>query len=104
MTAYTRFQNVTLPKGAIIDSAFLMLYAHEDENDEALLKVYAEAIDDSPEFSENEAITDRTWTDIYIEWNETSSWTMWEPYSSPDLKTLIQATIDREKDGNMKIR
>ncbi len=96
MTAYTRFRNVTLPKGAIIDSAFLKIYAHEDEYDEAIVKIYAEANDNSSEFSEDEALDDRTYTTSYVDWDITEEWTMWEAYSTPDIKTVIQEVIDRD--------
>lgn len=95
MTAFTRFQNVTIPKGSTIDSAFLQLYAHEDESDQAIVKVYAEAIDNSPMFTESEALDDRTWTTTYLDWDITEPWTMWEPYRSPDLSAVIQEVIDR---------
>jgi len=95
MTTFTRFQNVTLPKGAVIDSAFLNIYAHEDEADEARINIFAEAADNSPIFTEAEAITARTWTTAKIDWNITEVWTMWNPYRSPDLKTVIQEVVNR---------
>jgi len=96
MTTFTRFQNVTIPKGAVIDSAFLNIYAHEDEADEARVNIFAEAADNSPIFTEAEAITARTWTTTKIEWNITEPWTMWKPYRSPDLKSVIQEVVNRE--------
>ena len=95
MTSYVRFQHVTIGQASTIDSAFINLYAHEDEKDTALVKIYAEATDNSVMFSENEAIEDRTYTSEVVSWDITEPWTMWEPYRSPDLKTLIQAVIDR---------
>jgi len=96
MTTFTRFQNITIPKGAVIDSAFLNIYAHEDEADEAKINIFAEAADNSPIFTEAEAITARAWTTAKIEWNITESWTMWNPYRSPDLKTVIQEVVNRQ--------
>jgi hypothetical protein len=95
MTTYTRFQNVQIPAGSVINSAKLKVYAHEDEKDEARITVYAENIDDSPIFSETEAIDDRTWTESSVRWVLTEEWTMWQPYESPDLAVLIQEVIDR---------
>jgi len=96
MTAYTRFQAVSIPQGAVIDSAFLIIYAHEDEADEAKITVYAEAIDDSPAFVEGEALDDRTWTTASINWTCTDPWTMWEQYRSPDVSDVIQEVINRD--------
>jgi hypothetical protein len=95
MTAYTRFQNVLIPKGSVINSAKLKIYAHEDETAESYITVYAEDIDDSPIFSEDELIDDRSWTTTSVDWDITEDWIMWEPYESPDLSPVIQAIIDR---------
>jgi hypothetical protein len=95
MTTFTRFQKVTIPQGAIIDSAFLNLYAHEDEPDEAKVNIYAEATDNSAIFTEAELINTRTWTAAKIDWDIKEPWTMWKPYRSPDLKTVIQEVISR---------
>jgi hypothetical protein len=96
MTTYARFQNVTIPKGAQIDSAVLVIYAHEDESAEALITVYAEDVDDSPKFSEDEALSDREMTSVKVEWDITGEWTMWEQYHSPNLAPVIQAVIERQ--------
>jgi hypothetical protein len=96
MTAFTRFQNVQIPKGSVINSAILKIYAHEDESAEALVTIFAEDIDDSPMFTETEAYDDRTKTEASVAWDITEDWTMWEPYESPDLSTVIQAVIDRD--------
>lgn len=95
MTTFLRFQNVNIPKGATIDSAFLLFYAHEDEADEARINIFAEATDNSPAFVETELITDRTWTTTSLPWTITEPWTMWQPYRTPDFKNVIQSVIDR---------
>lgn len=95
MTSFTRFQNVTIPQGATINSAILHIYAHEDEEDEAIVTVYGEAIDNSPIFNEDEALDDRTFTTASVDWTISDSWIMWEPYQSPDLSVIIQEIVDR---------
>ena len=95
MTCFTRFQNVTIPQGANIDSAILTVYAHEDEPDTALINVFAEDIDDSPIMTETEALSDRTMTEAFVNWDCNDPWTMWEPYNSPDLGLVIQEVVDR---------
>lgn len=95
MTTFLRFQNVTIPKGATINSAVLHLYAHEDEADPANITVYGEKIDNSPAFTETEELDDRTYTTASVSWDITETWTMWEPYSSPDLKPIIQEIVNR---------
>lgn len=95
MTSFTRFQNVSIPQGAVIESAILTIYAHEDEADDAYINVYAEAADNSAAFAETEMLADITWTTAMVDWDCTEPWTMWEPYSSPDLKTVVQEVVDR---------
>ncbi|MBN1116828.1 MAG: T9SS type A sorting domain-containing protein [Bacteroidales bacterium] len=95
MTSFTRFQNVTIPQGENIVSAILTIYAHEDEEDEAKITVYGEATDNSEAFSETEALADRTFTTASVAWNCSDSWTMWQPYASPDLASIIQEIVDR---------
>lgn len=95
MTTFLRFQNISIPKGAIIDSAFLNIYAHEDEADEARVTIFAEATDNSAAFVETELITDRTWSDVSIPWIITEAWEIWKPYRSPDIKSVLQSVINR---------
>ncbi len=96
MTTFLRFQNVTIPKGANIESAVLHIYAHEDEADEARITIFAEAADNSAAFVETEMIGDRTWTSVSVPWTITEPWTIWQPYYTPELKSLIQDIVNRE--------
>ncbi len=102
MTTFTRFQNVTIPKGSTINSAKLKIYAHEDESAEARVTISAEDNDNSPLFTETEALNDRSKTSSTVRWIISENWTMWQPYESPDLTSVIQEVIDRDgwKSGN----
>ncbi len=95
MTSFLRFQNVAVPQGLVLDSAIMTLWAHEDEADEARVTVYAEAIDNSPAFADDEALTDRTWTSASVSWIINDAWVIWMPYTSPDLAPVIQEVINR---------
>lgn len=95
MTTFLRFQDVQIPQGTQIDSAFLIIFAHEDEADEARVTIFAEATDNSLPFADNEAITDRTWGNDSIKWIITENWTMWQEYKTIDLKTVIQGVVNR---------
>ncbi|MFZ4463944.1 MAG: T9SS type A sorting domain-containing protein [Bacteroidales bacterium] len=102
MTTFLRYQNVGIPQGATIDSAFINFYAHEDEADEARITIFAEATDNSALFVETETITSRVWTNASISWTITEPWVMWQPYRTPELKSLIQEVVNRQNwsDGN----
>ncbi|MBN1952185.1 MAG: T9SS type A sorting domain-containing protein [Bacteroidales bacterium] len=96
MTAFTRFQNVTIPQGAVINSAVLKLYAHEDEEDEAYVTIYGEATGNSEEFAEDEALSDRTATTASVSWDIVDPWTIWQAYETPDLTSIIQEIVNLE--------
>ncbi len=95
MTTFLRFQSVYIPQGATIDSAFLRIYAHEDEADEARVTIYAEAIDNSPIFNDTELMSDRTWGTDSVKWIISESWTMWQPYKSIDIASVLQGVVNR---------
>ena len=95
MTTFLRFENVTIPQGATIDSVRLNIYAHEDEVDPAYITIYAEGVDNSAAFVDTELYSQRTKTTANVAWDITENWTMWQPYQSPDLKVLVQEVINR---------
>jgi hypothetical protein len=95
MTTFLRFQNVEIPQGAVIESATLDIFAHEDEADEARVTIFAESADNSAAFIESELITDRTWTTSSVPWIITEPWTIWQPYASPDFKAVVQEVVNR---------
>jgi hypothetical protein len=95
MAAFTRFQNVTIPQGTPIDSAVLVIYAHEQEPDPAMITLIAEAIDSSLITPEDDTLANRIMTTASVRWEITEEWTMWEPYHSPNLAPIIQELIDR---------
>lgn len=95
MTTFLRYRDVQIPQGATILSAVLTIYAHEDEADEAIITVYGEATDSTVSFTETEALADRDFTTASVPWVCSDSWTMWQPYSSPDLSVIIQEIVNR---------
>jgi hypothetical protein len=95
MTTFLRFQNVVIPQGAIIDSAFLLIYAHEDEADTARVTIFAEAANNSAVFTDTELITDRLWVNDSVKWTISESWTMWHPYKSVNIGSLIQGVANQ---------
>jgi hypothetical protein len=102
MTTFTRFRDVNIPQGATILSAVMTLYAHEDEVDEAIISVFGEASDSSISFTETESLADRNYTTANVPWVVSEQWTMWQPYTSPDLSSVIQEIVNRPnwKSGN----
>ena len=64
LTTGLRFQNITIPKGAKIDSAFIEVHSHEAKTaeDVAILTIKAEATDNAATYTEDALITDRPTT------------------------------------------
>ena len=94
--AFFRFQNVVVPQGATIDSAYIKLNWEGGRNTDFL--VAAVDVDDF------DAPTDNTYAAHDTETTATVSWNI--PYegsqdsgkyykTSPDIKTIIQEIVDR---------
>lgn len=97
LTMGLRFQNITIPQGATIDSAFIIVYSHEAklEDDVANVTIYADDTDNAITFSEDSLITDRAATAAQVDWVVAEEWQLWEAYSTPDLKSVVQEIVDR---------
>ncbi len=90
-----RYRGVNVPQGATIDSAFIEMWAHEDEGDPALVTIYAEASDNPETYNEIDLISARPRTTASVFWEITEEWLIWQQYRTPDLKELVQEVINR---------
>lgn len=97
LTAGLRFQNITIPQGATIDSAYIVITSHEPKTaeDVANLTIYADASDNAPTFDMESLITDRTATAASVEWTVDEEWGLWTTHQTPDLKSIVQEMVDR---------
>lgn len=104
LTAGMRFRNITIPKGAKIDSAYILLYSHEgkSKDDVARITITADASDNAPTFTEDSLITKRRRTTSNVVWEVKTEWKIWQPYPTSNLKAIVQELIDRPnwKAGN----
>jgi len=102
LVAGLRFTNVQIPQGAIIDSAYLEVYAHEEENDQAFITIIGEATDNAETFDLDNLITDRNQTNDSVLWTVNEKWTIWTKYKSADFAQVIQEIVNRSgwKSGN----
>ena len=98
LTVGMRFRNIQLPRGAVIDSAYLVLTSHEGKSaeDVARITIYGEATDDAHTFTEDALITDRPATSASLLWEVAEPWEIWAPYRTPDLRDIIQEIVDRD--------
>jgi hypothetical protein len=97
LTAGLRFQNITIPQGAVIESAFIEVTSHEPKTTEdvAKLTISADASDNAPKFTMDALISDRTTTSAQVEWEVTEEWGLWTKQHTPELKSVVQEIVDR---------
>jgi len=97
-----RFTGVTIPKGAKIDSAYIIFFSHEEEKDTAMNTIFGEASDDAKTFSMEELFLTRPKTQATYKWEVTEFWPIWKKFRTPDITAVIQEIVDRQgwKSGN----
>jgi len=102
LTLGLRFVDITIPQGSEIDSAFVVFHAHEGKSAEdiAELTIVGEATDNAitfneDNFNEDYLLTDRPQTTAQVEWTVAEDWTIWQPYKTPDIASVVQEIVDR---------
>ncbi len=92
-----RFRNLQLPQGAVINQANLEFEIDERPSTSLItLNLYAQAHDDAPGFTvNNKDITNRAKTGVKVTWAVSVSPSVNQKLTSPDIKTLVQAVINR---------
>ena len=90
-----RFRDLMVPKNAVIDSAFLVMHAHEDEGDLSKITIYAEASDNAITYNDVDLISSRPKTTAFVKWDVSESWTIWNKYQSPNIGPLVQEVVNR---------
>jgi hypothetical protein len=114
-----RFQNVIIPKGATIGTAYLEFTAGLTENGATSLNLLGEASDNAlpftsasqssaagqgaaPEEASTHNISSRPKTAAAVSWPSVAAWSVGQKYQSPDLAPIIQEIVNRGqwKPGN----
>jgi PKD repeat protein len=92
-----RFQNVTVPQGATINSAYIEYYSYSSGTGDTSIRFRTEDVDNAPAFTTGSAnLTSRTFGADFVDWTLATSWTSGTKYTSPDLTTIVQPIINRE--------
>jgi hypothetical protein len=90
-----RFLNVTIPKGAIIQSAYLKVCAISPSAAMAnLLSMIQGQLGDADTFSTTADYNARSRTLAKVEWDGIGAWAQDLWYDSPNIKTVIQEIIN----------
>jgi len=85
---------VNIPDGAIIQSAYLKVKAQSTSTTNATIRLWLLDYDSCPSFSTNPY----SWSMVAgtgVDWVLPNPWTADTWYTSPDIKTIVQAFIDR---------
>ncbi|GAI31453.1 unnamed protein product [marine sediment metagenome] len=94
-----RFTNITIPKNAIIATAYLILRGSQATGGAACrTRISAENVDNPVTFANDAAAFDARWanrTSIRINWDNIPTWTKDVDYNSPEIKTVIQEIVNR---------
>jgi predicted Fe-Mo cluster-binding NifX family protein len=97
LTTGLRFQHVGIPKGAIIQNAYIEVYSHEAKTTEdvARITIFGEATDHAETFTEDALITARPKTSASLLWEVAEEWGLWTPHQTPNLKDIVQEIVNR---------
>ncbi|MGH7754549.1 MAG: hypothetical protein ACREN5_17220, partial [Gemmatimonadales bacterium] len=97
-TIGTRFQNITIPAGAIITNAYVEFTASETKSGTTSLTFDGQASDNAPTFTHGTAnfnITSRAKTSASVTWNNVPTWNIGVAYQTPNLSAIIQEIVNR---------
>lgn len=90
-----RFQNVLVPVGATIQSAYIEFETDETSSEATSLTIYGQAADNPPTFTEtDDDISGRTKTSASVAWSPDAWETVSEKHQTEDLSTIVQEIID----------
>lgn len=99
---YLRFENVSIPQGAQVISAFVDFVAadHADnatdvDSGQSIL-IDADRQNNSPSFSAR-PVSARTFTTRNEPWSQIGRWTEDDRYSTPDIQRVIRAIVNRPR-------
>jgi hypothetical protein len=97
LTTGLRFQNLPIPQGSAIDSAYILVHSHEGKTaeDVARITIVGEASDNAATYDLESLITDRPETDASLMWEVAEEWEIWQPYRTPDLTEIIEEIVAR---------
>lgn len=98
LTTGLRFQNIHVPNGAKIDSAFIIVSSHEAKTTEdvAKLTIWGNNVDDATTFTEDALIDSRASTNAMIQWTVDEEWGLYTFHRTPDLSSIVQEIVDRD--------
>jgi hypothetical protein len=97
-----RFNNITIPQGAVITSAKLMLYSPSTQWISIGLQINADASDNSAPFSDASLPSKRPLTAAVVKHQSNAPWSANTWYTFDEMRTVVQEVVSRPgwKSGN----
>lgn len=90
-----RFNNVTIPKDAIITSAKITGTAYSNYSNTINCKIYGEDANDASTFSTAVNFEGRTRTTAAVDWDTSADWVDGSDYDTADISTIIAEITSR---------
>lgn len=92
----TRFQSVSIPRGATITNAYITFNADATDAGALALTIRGEDSDNALQFeTTNSNISSRDKTTASVSW-DVAAWTVNNTYDTPDLTSIVQEIVDRD--------
>jgi len=88
-----RFQNVTIPSGSTIVSAYIELYAYDTNYDDSEFTLYGNAVADAANFVDEADIYGRARTTAFVTFSDTGVGIGWYG-NTYEIKAILQEIID----------
>ncbi|KPA15696.1 secreted protein containing Peptidase S9, prolyl oligopeptidase active site region domain protein [Candidatus Magnetomorum sp. HK-1] len=101
MAVGLRFNDVEIPKNALITNAYIQFTVDEDNSEDTSLIIHGHASDNSPIFSTIDfGITTREKTAATVQWDNVPPWsgkgTISTDQRTPDLKSIVQEIVNKD--------
>jgi hypothetical protein len=100
-TVGLRFNNINLPQGTSISSAYIEFTVDETDSKSIDLKITGHAVDDAPPFNYSPYyyhrydVSSRLRTSARVDWQPEAWSTIGEKKQTPDLTDIVQEIVDR---------
>lgn len=92
-----RFKNLDFPKGTVINSAYIVFEAKENQSDQADLMIAIEDHVDASGFENSpNNISGRSLVTQTVDWSNVEAWEGGNSYQTPDVKELINEIIAKD--------
>lgn len=95
-SAFIKFDNIVIPRGSIIDSAFIQFTALQDKSGNTVKEdIFFNDIDDAVAPTSAAEFNALSVTDEHIDWDDVPAWLDDIAYNTPNIGAALQEVIGR---------